>query len=75
MDQKKAPGMAVLGSRAVRRWSTLGQWQAQFQSDGVIAARSKSVEVTEAATVKRPEIRFNLKIYISWDAKFIRIEL
>ncbi len=52
-----------------------GVWQAQFQSDGAIAATSKSVEVTEATAVKRPEIRFNLKIFISWDAKFIRIEL
>ncbi len=51
------------------------QWQAQLQSEGRIVARSKGVEVTEAAKMMRPEIKFNLTILITWDNKRIHILL
>ncbi len=50
-------------------------WQAHLESNGKIVAKSKSVKVTQAAEIKKPEIEFNLRIYIAWDSKHIWIEL
>jgi hypothetical protein len=50
-------------------------WQAHLDSNGQIVARSKSVKVTNATTMKRPEIKFNLTILIQWGKRHIWIEL
>jgi hypothetical protein len=51
-------------------------WKAHLESGGRTVAEAKSVTVTEIAEMKRPEIRFNLHILITWDTgKKIEINL